>query len=202
MTFKQMETIRDSYRFWTPRCDPYGIYDWNAIFSPIEKLVWVEIRNLGLPFYPQYPVLNFFLDFADPIKKIGLELDGKDYHLDKEKDRRRQELIENEGWDVYRISGSTVMRKVEIDNAEDEFRDTYESEIQLRKIKEDCYINNMRKQKEPIKYPKCDLCKKEGYIIVTKDNERVAQRCICRKVETLEPKDHMKEILDHANNNF
>jgi len=38
--------------------------------SPIEFNVWSDIRSNGLMFYPQFPVLNYFIDFADPIRKI------------------------------------------------------------------------------------------------------------------------------------
>ena len=50
----------------------------------------IVLGCLGLPFYPQYPIGKYFVDFADPVKKIVIECDGKKYHQDKEKDKRRQ----------------------------------------------------------------------------------------------------------------
>lgn len=60
--------------------------------------------------YPQLPVLNYFIDFANPYYKIGLELDGKDFH-DTEKDRIRDQHLYDNGWRIFRISGSEMMRK-------------------------------------------------------------------------------------------
>lgn len=49
------------------RQDPYFM-DWD--FTPIERNVWSDIREQGLPFYPQVPVLNYFLDFGCPIDTL------------------------------------------------------------------------------------------------------------------------------------
>lgn len=109
--FKEIKTI---YQHMLPRIfhdypytDPY-FYDWYSIMTPIEKMLWIEIRSLGFPMYPQFPVGDFFLDFADPIKKINIEADGKEFHTDTEKDFRRDSILEKNGWKVYRISGSTI----------------------------------------------------------------------------------------------
>jgi hypothetical protein len=80
---------------------PY-FYDWE--FTPIEWSIWQDIRAYGLPMLPQYPVLNFFIDFADPVKKIGIECDGAKWH-DADKDRKRDLKLSDEGWIIYRIPG-------------------------------------------------------------------------------------------------
>ena len=85
--------------------DPY-ILDWCKHFSPIEYDAWCSIRPKGLGLFPQYPVLNYFLDFGNPYLKIGVELDGREYHLDVDKDRRRDERLYDEGWKIFRIKGS------------------------------------------------------------------------------------------------
>lgn len=87
--------------------DPYFI-NWVNYFSPIETQAWQSIRCYGVPLYPQLPVLNYFLDFGNPYFKVGLELDGKDYH-DTDKDRIRDEALFNAGWKIFRISGSEMM---------------------------------------------------------------------------------------------
>lgn len=88
---------------------PYSLgIDWIEKFSPIEDYVWGSIRYLGIPLYPQYPVGPFFLDFADPFKKIGIEVDSVKWHQDKDADRSRQQKIEAMGWKVYRIPSSMV----------------------------------------------------------------------------------------------
>lgn len=91
-------------------CGPYFL-DWEKYFTPIEKNAWDEIRVIGLPFYPQIPVLDYFIDFGDPIKKIGIETDGKEWHQDIKRDHIRDQRLHKEaGWEIYRISGSATYR--------------------------------------------------------------------------------------------
>lgn len=88
-----------------PRFDPYFM-DWVNYMTVIEQNVWSDIRYLGLPFLPQFPVKRYFLDFADPVKKIGIEADGKRWHEGREiQDRERQEELEQDGWEIVRIQG-------------------------------------------------------------------------------------------------
>jgi hypothetical protein len=84
--------------------DPYLI-DWTRFFTPIEDDAWGAIRYYGVPFYPQYPALRYFLDFADPVKKIALECDGKQWH-NTAKDRRRDEELAEDDWRVFRVTGA------------------------------------------------------------------------------------------------
>ena len=86
--------------------DPYFL-DWE--FTPIEDALWGSIRFWSVPLYPEYPVLNYFVDFGNPYHRIALEADGKEWH-DKEKDRERDlELLEN-GWKVFRVTGTEALR--------------------------------------------------------------------------------------------
>lgn len=116
--------IRDHYEYLTPtileRYDkrkaawitPY-CHDvrWESIFTPIEDMTWQVIRSFGLcPMYPQYPVGKYFVDFGHPGAKIAIECDGKDYHLDKEKDMRRDVTLFKMGWLTYRIPGKDCVR--------------------------------------------------------------------------------------------
>lgn len=106
------------------RQDPYFM-DWE--FTPIEHNVWGDIRSLGLPLYPQVPALNYFLDFACPMLKIGVECDGKAWHnhdLDKARDAR----LAAAGWMIFRIEGHECKRMVEpwIEYEEDERADLVE----------------------------------------------------------------------------
>jgi very-short-patch-repair endonuclease len=74
--------------------------------TPIEAWLWHDIRACNAVLYPQYPVLNFFVDFANPVAKVAIECDGKAYHQDKAKDAARDQRLTDAGWTVYRISGS------------------------------------------------------------------------------------------------
>jgi very-short-patch-repair endonuclease len=121
------EQIKLHYEFITPLIiersakhpagwiSPYGSdIHWKSLFSPIEADTWQAIRCFGkVPLYPQYPVLNYFLDFGNPYLKIGIECDGKEFHLDKEKDMRRDTNLRKLGWRIYRVSGSDCVRPID-----------------------------------------------------------------------------------------
>lgn len=94
---------------WVYGIDPYA---WEEVpgmvnMTSIERLVWCDIRQIGLVMYPQVPVLNYFLDFANPVAKVAIECDGKDFHdpiKDGERDARLAEIV----WRVYRLPGCYI----------------------------------------------------------------------------------------------
>lgn len=88
--------------------DPY-VKDWITEFTPIETMVWNDIRGLGVPFYPQIPACGYYLDFANPFLKIAIECDGEAFH-DLEKDMIRDAKLEQDGWTVFRIKGHECNR--------------------------------------------------------------------------------------------
>lgn len=78
--------------------------DWISFFSPLEHHAWNIIRCQGnIVLYPQFPVLRYFIDFANPYLKIGVELDSKKYH-DLNRDRLRDKKLYDKGWKIFRIS--------------------------------------------------------------------------------------------------
>ena len=91
---------------------PINVYpiDWSRYFSPIEQLAWASIRSHYMALYPQFPVFNSFIDFANPYLRIGLELDGKDYH-DPIKDKIRDEMLYKHGWKIFRVTGKEANAK-------------------------------------------------------------------------------------------
>lgn len=113
--------IRQSYEMQMPeimkagerdrigRIDPNWL-PWHEMFSPIEADTWNMIRSLGVTLYPQVPVLGYFLDFANPYIRVALEVDGREWHQDVERDRIRDTNIGGLGWHVYRCTGSEVKR--------------------------------------------------------------------------------------------
>lgn len=109
--------IREIYRDIMPvimeskrQIDPY-VFDFDMPMTPIEENVWHDIRVLGLPFYMQFPVGPYFIDFADPIRKIGIEVDGKEWHLDKDADEKRENALNSMGWVIVRIPGYKTFKQ-------------------------------------------------------------------------------------------
>lgn len=89
--------------------DP-NIVTWK--FLSVEDDVWYQIRALGLPFYPQFPILDYYASFADPFRKIAIELNRKKLH-NKRQDNFREQQMRKAGWEVYRLSGRTATRYLE-----------------------------------------------------------------------------------------
>lgn len=85
--------------------DPYAWEEFNTM-SPIENDIWHHIRSIDAVLYPQFPIGWYFADFCNPVAGVVIECDGAKWHQDVERDARRQEFIEREGYTVYRITGS------------------------------------------------------------------------------------------------
>lgn len=123
----------------TPRhewaVDPYAV-DWVSLFTPIEAAFWGDIRSEGAVLYPQHPVGGYFVDFGHPVARIAIECDGKRWHADKEKDKRRQEEIEAKGWTVYRITGRQCFSQMreEYDDEGQEIHELGDAAVFLREI--------------------------------------------------------------------
>lgn len=103
----------------------YEFTDWRDM-TKIEDNVWCDIRCAGLAFYPQFPIGKYNVDFADPINKIVIEVDGKEWHTDFEKDKKRQNEIEALGWEVIRINGRNTFKCRKKDNEEDDYEEEKE----------------------------------------------------------------------------
>jgi very-short-patch-repair endonuclease len=114
---KHTERIMESTRGY--RIDKYRIPHLDSR-TPIEKMAFNACITEGFAMYPEYPVGRFFLDLGNPRLKIGLELDGLEFHQDWVKDSKRDvELWERHGWKVFRASGArcnVVMRMPEEDD--------------------------------------------------------------------------------------
>lgn len=66
------------------------------------------LDELGVKYERERRVGRFFIDFAFLDSMIALEVDGRhhDEKLVKEKDQRKTEYLEKEGWRVVRIKWS------------------------------------------------------------------------------------------------
>lgn len=98
---KILETSQKDIKKWS---QVYYV-DWSSHFSPIEAIAWSSIRETGnVVLYPQFPVFNYFIDFANPFLRIGLELDGKAFHNDN-KDFEKDIKLKRFGWKIFRVTG-------------------------------------------------------------------------------------------------
>jgi very-short-patch-repair endonuclease len=80
--------------------------------SPFEEAVAITIRRRGYEVSSQVGVTGFRIDLAvlDPTSPgrfiLGVECDGATYHSSRsarDRDRLRQEVLEELGWKLYRI---------------------------------------------------------------------------------------------------
>lgn len=96
--------------------NPYRLkFNFFDDFTPIEFMTWQALRSWGqAPFYQQYPVGRYYLDFGNPNVKVGIECDGKEFHTDKERDQIRDTYLNSLGWDIYRISGADCNRIIRL----------------------------------------------------------------------------------------
>lgn len=111
--------VRRAYEAMTPELmaaerwiDPYFV-DWTPAFTPIESAMWSLIRSQEHPFYPQFPVGRFFVDFGDPHRRIAIECDGRQWHSSaeaQERDYARDRALLDLGWKVVRFSGRACVK--------------------------------------------------------------------------------------------
>lgn len=80
--------------------------------SPAERLMFQELRCYWWTsgFVPEYRVGNYYIDFADPLKKIAIEVDGKQWHSDTKRDAKKDSCLRKQGWTVYRIEAAGLLR--------------------------------------------------------------------------------------------
>lgn len=92
------------------RPDEWAIdaYAWDCgimQLTHIEDWLWQDMRQANIVMYPQWPVDNMFLDFANPVAKVVIECDGVEFHRDQEKDNERDSRLAAQGWTIYRAPG-------------------------------------------------------------------------------------------------
>jgi very-short-patch-repair endonuclease len=78
-----------------------------------ERLLWFHLRNRkvdGHKFKRQHPIGRYVVDFVCTDKKLVIEIDGCSHFNDeaRERDRRRQEWLEENGYIVMRFWGDEV----------------------------------------------------------------------------------------------
>lgn len=75
--------------------------EWVLRFFSLAKIFGYEL---------EYQVDYYFIDIAFPELKFGVELDGKEFHQNKERDESRDEYLKNKGWEIMRIPSEFCWR--------------------------------------------------------------------------------------------
>lgn len=81
-----------------------------------EKRLWLKLsrRQLeGYKFRRQQPIGKYIVDFVNYEKKIIIELDGGQHAIEKMKDRKRDNWLEQKGFRVLRFWDNQVFENVE-----------------------------------------------------------------------------------------
>lgn len=84
-----------------------------GVESPIERILLRAMQDYGMVPTPQYPILQYFADFAFPEEKLVVECDGHQYHhtaRQKLRDLLRERRIRRAGWRVIRFTGSQIYK--------------------------------------------------------------------------------------------
>ncbi len=81
-----------------------------------EKALWHELRNkiLGYKFRRQHIIDVFIVDFVCILKKLVIEVDGKNHLCTKEYDDARTEFLNSEGFEVIRFTNEEVLNSMHI----------------------------------------------------------------------------------------
>jgi len=121
---------------------PYPV-DWSRYMSPIEISAWYSIRSHYIPMYPQFPVFNYFIDFANPYLRIGLELDGEAYH-DPKKDKARDKMLLKYGWKIFRVTGKEANydKYKPFDLIQQDYQEHHQDEMQYQREISDWMMNS------------------------------------------------------------
>jgi very-short-patch-repair endonuclease len=115
---KGMKEAHKAGRAWN-----IGQSRWNSEASYPEKFFMQVINNefLDKNYIREYPIGLFSIDFAWPDKKRAIEIDGKqhEYPEQKERDKRKEQRLINDGWQLLRIQWKELFNntKHEIKNA-------------------------------------------------------------------------------------
>ena len=123
ISFEQRELIRQAYEYegfydisdsTDLRCDINAIFNWIKYFTPIERNVWSDIRSQQIPFLPQYQVGKYYPDFANPVLKIIIEVDGKHHNEERQSnhDQLRDQWLQSQGWSIFRIKGKETYKDI------------------------------------------------------------------------------------------
>ena len=172
-TKKKISESRKKYLFENPDKVPYKLNHSSKESYP-EKYFTEVFKNEGIEVIKSFYIGLYELDFCILDKKIDIEIDGSQHYLDKkivESDKRRNEFLEDDGWDIIRINWSEYQKL--------NFDEKKEYITNLKK-----YINDLINYKPTIIYKK-----NKNYCKCGKEIYKKSKKCLTcnakdsRKVE-------------------
>ncbi|MDE1992790.1 MAG: endonuclease domain-containing protein [Rhizobiaceae bacterium] len=88
------------------------------VMTDAELRLWNELRAhrlMGLGFRRQVPIAGYIVDFACPVEKLIVEVDGSQHANDREQvyDSERSSRLEADGWTVMRFWNDDVLRDID-----------------------------------------------------------------------------------------
>jgi len=83
-----------------------------------EVILWSRLRRKALPgfrFRRQHPIGPYIADFACPLSRLVVEVDGDTHSTDEEiaHDRRRDAYIRSRGWRIVRVNNIDVYKNLD-----------------------------------------------------------------------------------------
>ncbi len=87
----------------------------NGFDSPLELTLYEALLNHGVTATPGKRVGHYRLDLAieNGDQRLDIELDGRAFHQDQDRDRSRDSDIKALGWSVVRFSGIQITRNLD-----------------------------------------------------------------------------------------
>lgn len=84
----------------------YNLEDWHSTLSDIQLKLYNDIKDIGVFLYPLYPIGEYFVDFGNPYKKVGIEILYKEYERQERLDC--VEIFRKLGWTIYTLESKYV----------------------------------------------------------------------------------------------
>ena len=79
--------------------------------TDIEKIIEQILKDNNIKYEYDFKILRYCVDFAINNCKLVIECDGEYWHDKRKKqDEIRQKKIENEGWEVIRLTGTQILK--------------------------------------------------------------------------------------------
>jgi hypothetical protein len=77
--------------------------EWYFPFTPNARRTWGIIREIPIGLYPHYPVMQYFIDFADPYRRIAVFIEEKKNPWQPDSIDYQDRLLIMHGWKIFRI---------------------------------------------------------------------------------------------------